>query len=356
MYQLNEILENKVINSLISGFERSPDQLNQPHESDAEIIKLNETDSIKLAVTTDSISEEISTGLYDDPYLIGWMIVTVNMSDLAAVGATPIGILISEIIPKTFSEEKTKELQRGISDACKAYYTFILGGDTNEGKNLVLTGTAIGITKDKKPLTRVGCKPGDIIYSSGKLGSGNAYAISKLISKTKSFSEYKPLAQIKNCNLISKYASCCMDTSDGLISTLDQLMRLNNVGFELREDWEKVIDENALKYSRNLNIPSWLLFAGQHGEFELIFTIPQELNEAFLSEALKIGFTPIELGKVIPDKKVKILLYGKMIPINTAFIRNLPAETKGDINHYLKSLLEYDSQLKNAPNLNFTTD
>jgi thiamine-monophosphate kinase len=146
-----------------------------------------------------------------------------------------------------------------------------------------------------------------------------------------------------------------MDTSDGMISTLDQLMRLNNVGFELREDWEKVIDENALKYSRNLNIPPWLLFAGQHGEFELIFTIPKTLNEAFLEEALLTGLKPIELGKVIPDNKVKIPLYGKMIPIDTAFIRNLPAETKGDINHYLKSLLEYDSGLKNTPCMNFTT-
>jgi len=84
MHQLNSILENKVINKLIESFERSPMQWNKPHESDAEIIQLN--DNTKLATTTDSISEEISTGLYNDPYLIGWMIVTVNMSDLAAVG------------------------------------------------------------------------------------------------------------------------------------------------------------------------------------------------------------------------------------------------------------------------------
>jgi thiamine-monophosphate kinase len=353
MQQLNEILENKVINNLISGFEKSPDQLNKPHESDAEIILLN--DNTKLAVTTDSISEEISTGLYDNPYLIGWMIVTVNMSDLAAVGATPIGILISEIIPKTFSEEKIKELQRGICNACKAYDTFILGGDTNEGENLILTGTAIGIIKNEKPLSRVGCKDGDILYSTGKLGRGNAYAISKLISKTNSFSEYKPVARIKDSRLISNYASCCMDTSDGLISTLDQLMRLNSVGFEFKEDWEKVIDEIALKYTENKHIPSWLLFAGQHGEFELIFTIPQNLKQAFLEEALLNGFEPIELGKVILEEAVKIPLYNKMISIDTAFIRNLPAETKGDINHYLKLLLEYDSGLKNTSSPNFTT-
>jgi len=352
MYQLNEILENKVINNLISGFERSPDQLNRPHESDAEIIQLG---ILKLAVTTDNISEEITTGLYDDPYLIGWMIVTVNMSDLAADGATPIGILISEIIPKTFSEEKRKELQRGISDACKACSTFVLGGDTNEGEKLILTGTAIGTIKNEKPLSRLGCKHRDILYSSGKLGNGNAYAISKLISKTKTFTDYKPVAQIETSKIIIRYASCCMDTSDGLISTLDQLMRLNEVGFELTDNLDKIIDEDSLNYSKRLNIPPWMLLAGQHGEFELVFTIPQKLNEAFLSEASKIGFNPIELGKVISDKKVIIPLYGKMIPIDTAFIRNLPAETKGDINHYLKLLLEYDLGLKNTSSPNFTT-
>ncbi len=257
MHQLNSILENKLINKLIESFERSPIQLNKPHESDAEIIQLN--DNTKLAITTDSISEEISTGLYDDPYLIGWMIVTVNMSDLAAVGASPIGILVSEIIPKNFGDEKVTELQRGISDACRAYNTFVLGGDTNEGEKLVLTGTAIGIINKEKPLTRLGCKPGDILFSSGKLGSGNAYAISKLVSQTHSFINYKPFAQIKNCNVISKYASCCMDTSDGFISTVDQLMRLNNVGFEIGSDWLNAIDDTALEICKKPQHPNLVI-------------------------------------------------------------------------------------------------
>ena len=353
MYQLNSILENHAINKLIESFDRSPLQLNGPHESDAEIIQLN--DKTKLAVTTDSISEEISTGLYDDPYMIGWMIVTVNMSDLAAVGASPIGILISEIIPKNFSDEKVTELQRGIADACKAYDTFVLGGDTNEGERLVLTGTAIGIINKEKTLTRLGCNPKDILFSSGKLGSGNAYAISKLISQTDSLINNKPIAQIKNSTVISKYASCCMDSSDGFTSTLDQLMRLNDVGFELIENWEKVIDEDALNNTKNLSIPAWLLLAGQHGEFELIFTIPQDLKAEFLEESLNHGFEPIELGKVVLEKEVKINIYGNLIPINTILIRNLPTEANGDVNHYLKMLLEYDYQLKNEPCLNFTT-
>jgi thiamine-monophosphate kinase len=353
MYQLNQILENKFINKLISDFERSPNQLNKPHESDAEIIQF---ENMKLAVTTDSISEEISTGLYNGPYLIGWMIVTVNVSDLAAVSAMPIGILISEIIPKDFSDEKLQLLQKGISDACKKYNTFVLGGDTNEGENLLLTGTAIGVINNEKILSRISCKPGDLIYSSGKLGIGNAYAISKLINKTSDSTKYKPVAQIEISKIISKYASASMDTSDGLISTIDQLMRLNNVGFEITEKCEKIINDEALIYSKKLNIPSWLLLAGQHGEFEVVFTIPQNLNQKFLTDAERNGFYPLKLGKVIQPKEVRLELYGQLIPIDSEFIRNLPSETKGDVNHYLKLLLEYDSELKQSLEFNFTTN
>ena len=74
MRMLNEIIENSNISKIASCYKRSPLQVNKIHESDSEIIKLK--DNIFLAITTDSISEEIETGLYDDPWLIGWMAVT----------------------------------------------------------------------------------------------------------------------------------------------------------------------------------------------------------------------------------------------------------------------------------------
>jgi len=343
MYKLNSIIENENINKLISSFRRSPVQINKPHESDAEIIQLSD---FKLAITTDNISEEISTGLYDDPYLIGWMIVTVNMSDLAAVGASPVGILITEIIPPNYEEYKLKELQRGISEACIAYNTFVLGGDTNGGKELILSGSAIGIIKNKKPITRLGTKVGDILYSTAKLGIGNAYAVSKLISRRSSTISYKPIARLRESGSLNKYTAYCMDTSDGLISTLDQLMRVNNVGFELCKDWENIIDDVALEVMNSVGLPSWLLFCGQHGEFELVFTIPQNQDKQFLAEALLNKVEPIKLGKVIPDNEININIYGELHSIDTTLIRNLPFRANGDINHYLKLLLEYDSQLK----------
>ena len=177
-----------------------------------------------------------------------------------------------------------------------------------------------------------------------------------MINKTSDSTKYKPAAQIEISKIISKYASASMDTSDGLISTLDQLMRLNDVGFEITEKCEKIINDEALIYSKKLNIPSWLLLAGQHGEFELVFTIPQNLNQKFLTDAERNGFYPLKLGKVIQPKEVRLKLYSQLIPIDSEFIRNLPSETKGDVNHYLKLLLEYDSELKQSHEFNFTTN
>lgn len=343
MYQLNDIKENKLINNLIAGLERSSAQVNKPHESDAEIIRIG---NLNLALTTDSISEEIASGLYSDLWLAGWMIVTVNMSDLAAAGAEPIGILISEIIPNDFNSEQLQKLQKGISDACKNYNTYVLGGDTNEGERLVLTGTAIGIISTHKVLSRIGCKPGDLLYSSGKPGCGNAYAVSRLISPEIPFNNYIPEAKLDFSKIIKRYASACMDSSDGLISTLDQLMRLNETGFELTVGIETLIDGDSLEYIRKINFPSWLLLAGQHGDFELIFTVPEDLNEAFIKEMNINYLNPILMGKVIDEKDIKMKIYEEMISIDSAYLRNLLYFSNGDINLYLQKLLEYDKKLK----------
>ena len=143
MHQLKDIIENKIINDLTKSFNRSPKQLNKVHETDAEIIEL-ENSPYNLAITIDTISEEIKTGLYSDPYQIGWMSVMVNMSDLAAVGASPLGIVISQIFPKKISGEEIKIIQDGINDACKKCETFVLGGDTNFGDELIISGCAVG--------------------------------------------------------------------------------------------------------------------------------------------------------------------------------------------------------------------
>ena len=342
---LNEVAENNFINSLISGFKRSPLQVNKVHESDAEIIKISADSSSYLAVTTDSIVEEVKSGLYDNPYLIGWMSIISNVSDLAAVGADPLGMLLSQVIPPNYRSEDLKNLQLGIKDACRKCGTFILGGDTNTGDKLIITGTAVGIL-DNKFISRIGCQPGDIIYSTNFLGRGNAFAVSRFFNQGNCNFKFLPQSGINYCRLIKDYTSACMDTSDGLISTLDQLMRLNNIGFKIDNDWENIIDKESLELADSSSIPAWLLLAGYHGEFELIFSIPKKSEDEFLDNAGEKNWHPLKIGQVIEDVKIKIPLYGKEIDIDSCRIRNLVNNLDKGVDIYLKSLLAIDHEIR----------
>jgi thiamine-monophosphate kinase len=340
---MTKIIENEFINLIAGKFNRAPSQINILHESDAEIIKLSGS-AYYLAVTTDSIAEEIQSGLYNDPYLIGWMIITVNLSDLAAVCADPIGLLISEIIPPHFNKKSLKNLNKGINDACNYYNTFILGGDTNQGSNLILTATALGKISGEKVLTRKKCQPGDILFISGKAGRGNSFALSKFLNTEEII--YKPVARLKESKLLKQFATCCMDSSDGLISTVDQIARLNNVGVEFSNDWINLLDEDSRYIAENLNFPLWLLLAGQHGEFELVFTVPENLVKAFIKEAHNQDWNPYQVGKITGTTSIRIKLYNRFIRLDTAKIRNLLFEVNGDVKKYIHELLKIDSKIR----------
>lgn len=354
MRQLTDIIENKIIYDLTKSFSRSPNQINKPHENDAEIIHLNNS-PYDLAITIDMISEEIKSELYSDPYQIGWMSVMVNMSDLAAVGASPIGIVISQILPKDISDEFLEKLQLGINDACNKCGTFVLGGDTNFGDELIISGCAIGMVDKAKYLSRISCKPGDKIYASGKIGSGNAYAAQKLLlqnSKVDSrlrgndIVRFIPIAKLEWKNILQKYSSSCIDTSDGVLSSLDQLMRLNNVGFNLRNDWSETIDESSKRLFNNFNLPLWLLLAGEHGEFELIFSIPEDRETDFLTETKQINLSPIYLADITEESEIKINIYHKEQIIDSERIRNLAFEKDFSPTKYLQKLMEIDEELR----------
>ena len=179
---MNAIIENQLIERLARGFARSPDQLNRTRESDAELIRLPGTDVV-LALTTDGVVEEIEAGLYRDPYLVGWMTVMVNASDLAAVGAEPLGLLLNQTLTLDLDDDYLDRLQSGIHEACKACRLHVLGGDVNFSSRPQMSATALGLIRDGRPLTRVGCRPGDRLFASAQLGLGSAFALQALVQR-----------------------------------------------------------------------------------------------------------------------------------------------------------------------------
>lgn len=344
MYKLNSITENKLIEDITKNYHRSPVQINKLQESDSELLNISILENDQLAVTTDSIVEEIEMGIYKDPYLIGWMTVMVNMSDLAAVGATPVGILISEILPDFLDESFKTKLHDGINDACKECSSYVIGGDTNFGEQLIISATAIGITKNKKFNTRIGCKPGDVLYATGKLGIGNAFALTQL-AETEFQIEYKPVAKLKAGKAIWGIASCCIDTSDGAIASLDQIMRLNDVGIKLDNDWNSKLDIKSKSIMNESELPLWFLLAGQHGEFELIFTVPAEKESILKNISSQLSLHFLRIGEIQSKEGFYLNINDKPVSLPTDRIRNIASRKNFNLNSYLKSLLEIDSLL-----------
>ena len=343
------ITEISLIEKLTQQFRRSPMQLNRLQEADAEIIRLDPGASVCLAVTTDGIVEEIASGLYDDPYLIGWMAVMANMSDLAAVGAIPLGILISEVLPEGLPQEWLAEVQRGIGKACEACGSFVLGGDTNTGTELSLTGCAIGTTSRGRLLSRSGARAGDRLYVTGFLGIGNAFALEHFMNRqqgSRGTVSYQPYARLREGQSIAGIASACMDTSDGALTTLDQLMRVNHVGFEIDPDAESILHPQARLAAAGAGLPSWLMLAGQHGEFELIFTVSPENESKMLEAADRSNWQPLRLGRVVRSEEIRLSLYSGETVLDTGKIRNLAAECGSDILRYIHELCLIDTACK----------
>ena len=333
-----QVEENTLIARLSSFLPHRPAQLNGVQESDAELVRLPGSNQI-LAVTTDAIVEEIETGLYADPYLIGWMTVMANLSDLAAVGADPIGMLIAETLRRDAPEADVIALQTGIRDACLRAGTAVLGGDTNFSDRLHTTGTAIGLITDGSPLMRVRCKPGEVLFCTGLLGAGNAFAAIQMMGSVRAdLPPYRPVARLQEGRSLRSCASICMDTSDGLVATLDQLGRLNNCGFHLEKGWENHLAPEALRIAGIAGLSPWTLFAGPHGEFELVFTVPTHKIPALHNAAEEARWVPVRLGVVTEDPGLSIADWGKLNPDDLASIRNHPLRNKADIQAFLRLL------------------
>jgi thiamine-monophosphate kinase len=335
------IAENRLLGRWSDLLERRPDQQNRPQETDAELVPLPDGRNL-LCTTVDTIAEEIALGFYRDPETIGWMGATVSLSDLAAVGSQPLGLVVSVTLPKDCDPSFQEGIARGLNAACRAARTFVLGGDTNSGETASITSCALGLVPADRPLKRTGCRPGQLVYASGPLGAGSAAAARALLdipAELYSEADYRPRARTGEAQHLYGFATACMDTSDGLVATLDQLMRLNRVGFELTAPPMDLLEPRSRRMCKQLGVPPLLFLAGHHGEFELVFTVPEEDRDRFESHARSRDFTPLLLGRTVADPVIRIA-GDPPRAIDSARIRNLADEAGNDLTRYLMELTQ----------------
>jgi thiamine-monophosphate kinase len=347
MSRMREILENVAIDGWVKAFSRSPAQANAPHESDAELIEVPGLPERLLAITIDTVSEEILAGLYRDPYTMGWVAVMASLSDLAAVGADPLGLVMSASVPATHGPEFARHAGRGMEEACRSLGVFMLGGDTNAAPAVSLTGCAIGLVPRGAALTRHGVRPGDALFATGPAGTGNALALVRLAGLADDLfpeARYRPSARLSAGPILRGRARACMDTSDGVLATLDQLMRLNGCGFEVECDWGRLLAKDVLALCDRTRTPPWMMLAGPHGEFELVFSAPAADAEVIVRDLAKVGLTPVRLGTAQDHEAVTLALpAGRRADIDMAPLRNLLEASSGDMGRYLVRFRELGS-------------
>jgi len=339
---MSEIHEISRIDSLTRLLARYPRQINRSHESDAELVRIPGMSGI-LACTTDVIVEEIEAGLYRDPNLIGWMAVTVNASDLAAVGADPIGILITEALPDDLGAAARDAMQAGVRDACAAYGMYVLGGDTSRARSMAVGGCAIGVIPEgEQPLTRLGCRPGDGLFATGLLGTGSAYAFLQLSRRAgiRDACTFRPRARVAEGRILRRFASACIDTSDGVLAACGELARLNRIGIEIEGETERHLEPCARQIAVRAGLPAWTMLAGPHGEFELLFTVPRESVDGMMDAAAAHGWRPLRLGRVT-GKRAIVVPGPHAVPcrIDTTRLRNIEFGGQDGFDRSVKEVL-----------------
>ena len=282
---VSDIGEKELINYILS---KSKDII----PDDTAITKFRDTNLIS---TCDMLIESKHFPRAMSYFQMGFKAVTVNVSDLAAMGAGPIGFLLSIALPKDLEVNNFKEIIDGVIDACDYYKIPLIGGDTNEASEIIISGTALGLCD--KPLMKNTSNAGDLICLTGDIGLA-ALGFNLKEDNIYTKKALKPIARLSEGKVIKDSgATSATDITDGLASELYE-MKPDSLGFMIYEDKLNISQEyKDISSELGLNYLDLLLHVGE--DFELIFTIGKDND-------LNIDFTII--GEVNNSNKIQITL------------------------------------------------
>lgn len=260
-----------------------------------------------LILTHDMMAEDVHWLPKTDPADIAWKLVSVNLSDLAAKGARPLGVLLGFMLGDS---DWDRRFAAGLERVLEHYSVPLLGGDTvsNRGDKRAVGLTAIGAATHRPVPARSGARAGDIVYVTGTLG--DALAGFELIEAgldagdALSAAYNRPVARLAEGQALAPLVSAMMDVSDGLLIDAERLAGASKV--QIRLDADAIPLSAAYCALRGDSIDSRLQAASWGDDYQLLFTLPE-------GAALPVAATAI--GTVGEGSALVLFDAGRRLPL-----------------------------------------
>jgi thiamine-monophosphate kinase len=254
-----------------------------------------------LAVSTDALVEGVHFRWEREAAsAIGRRAMTAALSDLAAVGARPLGVVVALAAPPQLALERIDGLLRGLVEAARRHEAPLVGGNVTRAERTSLTATALGAVRRGRALTRAAARPRDRLMVTGTLGGP---ALARLGARRRGAGARRLRLPRKEPRLAAGRAlaslrgvGACIDVSDGLVADLGHLLRASRVGAEV--DPARIpLPSGFARACRRLGLDPLRLALTGGQDYELLFTVRARAPSA-ASLARRLGVRVTEIGRI----------------------------------------------------------
>ena len=257
----------------------------------------------QLVLTADAMVAGVHFLADDPPDRVGQKLLRVNLSDLAAKGAVPLGYLMTVSTPRVTPDSWYAGFAAGLARDQAAFGVTLLGGDTTSTPGPIsLSLTIIGHVAPGEAVHRWGAQPGDGVWVTGTIGDGAlglAVALGRLSDPSGHLLDRYQLPQPRVGLAIAGVASASMDVSDGLVQDLGHICRASGLGAE--------IDPARLPLSDAARLagPDWLETILTGGDdYEVLMAVPPGRESALRDAAASAGMAVTRIGTFHPGPPV----------------------------------------------------
>jgi len=312
---LRDMGERKAIELILEQLDRMP-QMSIPFGDDVSAYPIGGN---RLCVLkTDMLVAETDVPKGMSLWQAARKAVVMNVSDFAAKGVKPLVMLVSLGLPKDTTRKELEEIAKGLNAGAREYDTYIIGGDTNEASDIIISLSLFGLAKKDYVMLRSGAKPDDVVAVTGSFGKTSA-GLKILLENCEAPMDirnslldaiYMPKARLKEGLALSttKAVTSAIDSSDGLAWSLYELSKASNVGF-LIENVPVAAETVKFAGINGLDPLDLALYGGE--EYELVLTIKPDLWGKAEKAIKSVGGNLIRLGKAIAERQIILEVEGE---------------------------------------------